>query len=437
MAPVSLSVRFDGIADLPRLSGQGDLSWRGSGPARLDAYHLDVTGFADPDMFAFSGSFAGQDWRIETLRLTGGADAVLNLRDEDTGTGRSVESLVLGGTSDVDLRSTQIGHVLGLTSTAHDITLGQRNTQSITLMGQDNHVTTGAGFVGAITTFSLSLHSDVIVIGAGGARAVATGAGDDRVSSGSGYVEYITTGQGNDIVTLGEGGNAFILTGDGDDTVHVAPLAVRFGVAFKGGDGVDTLDFRRFADGITFSLDERAAYQNVTNPNNQNPPETTRGFFSEAYFENIIATNENDAITGDKFVNHLRGRDGNDILHGRTGHDTLHGGYGNDRLYGEGGQDLLLGGKGRDVLAGGRGNDEMRGHGGRDVFVFGALSGTDTIRDFNSGDDVIRLIGHEGGFEGLRIVDQGSALRIVHDGGVILLSDLAGAQLSAQDFDFI
>lgn len=434
-----LTVRFDGIADMPRLGGQDDLEWIGSGPARLDAYHLDVSGLEDPDAYVFTGQFAGSDWRIETLRITGGAGTVLNLGELDAGTGRRVETLVLGGASDVDLGSTSVGHVLGLTSSRHDVTLGasvQEATHSVTLMGRDNLLSTGSGFVGSITSFSAVDHSDIIRIGAGGARSIATGAGDDQVICSTGYVEYITTGQGDDVVTLGSGGNAFILTGDGDDTVSVAPLAIKFGVAFKGGDGVDTLDFRRFEQGITFSLDERAAYQNITNPNNQNPPDTTRGFFSEAYFENITATNASDDITGDYKVNLLRGRDGADILHGRAGHDTLHGGYGNDRLYGEAGRDTLLGGKGRDLLIGGRGDDDLRGHGGRDVFVFGALSGRDTIRDFRSGQDTIRLLDHQGGFDTLSFSEQNNALIMHYVGGTLVLSGLAGTTLSATDFDF-
>jgi len=67
--------------------------------------------------------------------------------------------------------------------------------------------------------------------------------------------------------------------------------------------------------------------------------------------------------------------------------DVINGGGGSDRLYGGLGNDRLNGGTGRDVLDGGLGNDVLTGGAGADDFIFGLLSGTDHITDFNPGED--------------------------------------------------
>jgi VCBS repeat-containing protein len=69
--------------------------------------------------------------------------------------------------------------------------------------------------------------------------------------------------------------------------------------------------------------------------------------------------------------------------------DVINGGGGSDRLYGGAGVDRLNGGTGRDTLDGGLGNDFLTGGAGADDFIFGLLSGTDHITDFNPGEDHI------------------------------------------------
>ncbi|MEO0647715.1 MAG: esterase-like activity of phytase family protein [Cyanobacteria bacterium J06650_10] len=78
----------------------------------------------------------------------------------------------------------------------------------------------------------------------------------------------------------------------------------------------------------------------------------------------------------------INGEDGNDILRGRGGDDLLFGGEGNDKLLGEAGDDILNGGVGSDIFNGGAGSD---------TFVLTAGEGTDIIRDFVAGTDVIGL----------------------------------------------
>jgi len=81
------------------------------------------------------------------------------------------------------------------------------------------------------------------------------------------------------------------------------------------------------------------------------------------------------------------------VRNGANGNETLVGTGGEDRLYGNNGNDRLEGGAGHDVLDGGRGNDVLLGGIGNDMFVFGASAGSDTVLDFDSAHDTIRLEG--------------------------------------------
>ncbi|NJO77710.1 MAG: alkaline phosphatase [Cyanobacteria bacterium RM1_2_2] len=62
---------------------------------------------------------------------------------------------------------------------------------------------------------------------------------------------------------------------------------------------------------------------------------------------------------------------------------------GNDALVGTEADDLLRGGAGNDFLVGGEGEDTLVGGEGRDLFFIDAGKGTDTIRDFEAGIDLI------------------------------------------------
>ena len=73
--------------------------------------------------------------------------------------------------------------------------------------------------------------------------------------------------------------------------------------------------------------------------------------------ENVIGSEHDDALTGNRMANSLWGRGGNDELDGLRGDDMLFGGSGDDNLDGGRGDDTLEGGPGADVLTGGDGSD--------------------------------------------------------------------------------
>jgi Tol biopolymer transport system component/UPF0716 family protein affecting phage T7 exclusion len=99
----------------------------------------------------------------------------------------------------------------------------------------------------------------------------------------------------------------------------------------------------------------------------------------------------NDELIGD--VTNLVGDESNmdDIIYGGFGNDRLHGGGGNDFLYGNPGNDQIWGDDGDDLIWGGFGNDILTGGFGVDTFVITRGGGTDTIRDFQIGEDYLAL----------------------------------------------
>lgn len=101
--------------------------------------------------------------------------------------------------------------------------------------------------------------------------------------------------------------------------------------------------------------------------------------------------------------------------------------------------DTMFGGGGEDVLAGGRGNDELTGGFDNDSFVFGVSEGSDIIRDFDDGIDVINLQKTNAtGFGDLLITSEndGEDTRIVVDKTEILVEGVGIGSIDASDFSF-
>ena len=141
---------------------------------------------------------------------------------------------------------------------------------------------------------------------------------------------------------------------------------------YKGGDGIDTLDFSASSKAITLTLSDGTA---------------SFGSDTITTIENIFGGSNADRLTGNSLANELRGNGGNDRLEGRGGNDLLDGGEGTDTLDGGDGNDHLLGGAENNSLKGGDDNDLLEGGDGNDMFDGG--DDEDTLNG-GAGNDVLK-----------------------------------------------
>ncbi len=105
----------------------------------------------------------------------------------------------------------------------------------------------------------------------------------------------------------------------------------------------------------------------------------------------ILGDQGKDILIGGADRDRLWGGTDDDYLLGGDGEDSLWGDRGNDILNGGGDNDLVQGGKGDDLIDGGAGDDNLFGNGGADIFELTPNFGTDTINDFQLGNDRLML----------------------------------------------
>jgi Ca2+-binding RTX toxin-like protein len=89
--------------------------------------------------------------------------------------------------------------------------------------------------------------------------------------------------------------------------------------SFDGGSGVNTISYQSSATGVSVFLDNQSSFDG-----------SVRDIF--ANMQNVLGSNFNDQIFGDRSAN---------ILFGYGGHDTIHGGGGSDSVFGGAGSDLI------------------------------------------------------------------------------------------------
>ena len=258
------------------------------------------------------------------------------------------------------------------------------------------------------------------------AGVVYSSAGDDSISgienligtaqndrlNGTSEDNDIQGGHGDDIIK-GKGGTDTLSGGAGNDVI-------------RGGDGDDTIH-GGFGSDILIAL---AGNDTLSGGGN--------GDF-------LYGGRDSDVLRGDGGNDVLRGNLGNDDMDGGAAADDLRGGGGNDMLTGGDGDDFIMGQSGSDTIAGGAGNDVLTGGSGmgsqdgtRDTFVFGSGDGTDKIKDFENGIDVIDLSGF--GFTNFSTQiaplaeDRSNGLRIDFGGGDVLFIDgFTAGQFNAGD----
>lgn len=102
----------------------------------------------------------------------------------------------------------------------------------------------------------------------------------------------------------------------------------------------------------------------------------------------IWGTTTTDDLEGTERNNIIYGYQSNDEIDGQSGDDTIYGGFGEDTIIGGLGDDQIWG----DGAAGSPGNNNPNSNPGSDTFVLTTGAGTDTINDFESGQDQISLL---------------------------------------------
>ncbi len=145
----------------------------------------------------------------------------------------------------------------------------------------------------------------------------------------------------------------------------------------------------------------------------------------------LFGNGGDDVLRGDANSREPGGTEGgDDIIYGGDGNDRIGGKGGNDKLYGEAGDDFIWGDAGDDLIWGGLGNDtlvgdDFSGGNGNDTFVVAVGEGTDTISDFQLGEDFIGLTTGLA-FDLLSITQNGSDTFIDYNDETLAL--LAGVQ---------
>ena len=182
-------------------------------------------------------------------------------------------------------------------------------------------------------------------------------------------------GEGGSDSLVGAGGNDTVNGGDGDDTVN----GLRGDDQLFGGDGNDDISGNPGSDTLfggsgNDMLDSGDDDDNVWGGTGNDTMRAGAGA---------------DKIGGGSDGDLIYGGAGSDTIFAGTGDDTIAGDQGADLIFGGGGDDLVRGNLGDDTIWAGAGDDTLIGGPGDDVFVFGAVSGNDTITDFDTGDDTL------------------------------------------------
>lgn len=144
-------------------------------------------------------------------------------------------------------------------------------------------------------------------------------------------------------------------------------------------------------------------------------------------------TEGKDRLVGTPEADTLLGLGGNDKIIGNSGNDKLSGGNGNDKLFGDDGNDVLKGEAGKDKLSAGIGKNQLFGGTDRDIFFLSKGEGLAIIKDFQDGQDKLKLQGIR--FNQIDIVQQGANVAISFQNDVLaIVQKIQANLLTSKDF---
>jgi serralysin len=205
------------------------------------------------------------------------------------------------------------------------------------------------------------------------------------VLSGTSAGDVIRGLGGNDVLN-GAGGNDIIWGGNGKDWLIGGAGADEL----RGGKGVDVVDYHGVSGGVTADLQHES---------NNTGAASGDIYYSIAW---LRGSSHDDTLRGNDWANQLRGGSGDDILNGRAGNDVLYGGNGDD------------------VLRGAEDDDILYGMSGADRFVFETGMGSDVVKDFVDGQDLLD-------FRGVELGSFGALMARAEESGGDVVFDLDGA----------
>lgn len=366
----------------------------------IDASALDVAAY-DSDL---NGKINASDASNEILTITGTASAALKVigggaDDTIVGSSAAGDNIAAGAGDDtidmganLDYTDVIDGGANGLTGTGDTLKvaidqndINFMNVTNVETLAIDEAGTStntlGAYFTtSGITKVNLD-PDDVSTISAAGTTAgvtyVARGAVDEAITAGLGNDTFVFGAVGtldaNDVINGGAGDDTLAISnvtnGGVAVTVDLANVTKVETIATTDADGGDTTSFD--ADPVTVNLSAVA----------NNAAISFTGTISGA------------SITDSKDVFTVDASSVSDLDY----NFTIIGGAGADILTGGSGSDTIQGGSGADVITGGAGVDSLTGGDGKDDFVFALASSqstiakTDTITDFETGSDEVRI----------------------------------------------
>jgi Ca2+-binding RTX toxin-like protein len=272
----------------------------------------------------------------------------------------------------------------------------------------------------AAASYTLSANIEDMVFNGAGAFSGTGNGSDNRLFAGSSSSAKLDGGAGNDLLVGAEGSDT-LLGGAGDDR-------------FQASGGNDSIDGGAGAD-LLYGLAARANYSivrlnatDVVLTHNDGTVQTVRGVEFFNFGSDKLTLEQVQANTGGPGNDSLPGTDGDDTVDGGAGADTLSGGAGDDIYRIDNAGDLIIenadagfdrvetslasytlganleglrytgtaaftgiGNALDNILQGGSGSDKLTGGLGADLFVIDNLAGSDTITDFVSGIDHLRL----------------------------------------------
>jgi Ca2+-binding RTX toxin-like protein len=296
--------------------------------------------------------------------------------------GDHIEKGTLTGTGAVGLAGNDLANSLSGNDAANQISGGEGNDS---ISGNDGNDTLDGG-----------LGDDVMYGGLGDDRYVVDSTGD-QITETYNFSFGVTIG-GTDTVIVALASGSFQLSsgvengeivGDGavnlvGNTAANTLIGNASSNLLSGGYGSDALYGHGGDDTLDGGIDDDALHGGTGNDT----------YFVDQQYDEVLedagAGTDTVIIASDTYVlsdNVENGMvaptdtDGTYIV-GNALNNVLTGGTGSDNLSGEGGNDTLTGGAKGDYLTGGNGSD---------IFVFDQLDAYDTITDFDSGSDQIRL----------------------------------------------